>query len=49
MMVTTDDGVKLSNGRLMDAADDDNSTESQILLINERERGFRLKFSLTPC
>ena len=48
MMVTTDDGVKYSTGRLVEAADDDNSTDVQ-LVINERERGFRLKFSLTPC
>ena len=48
MMVTTDDGVKYSNGNLVLAADDDNSTDVQ-LVINERERGFRLKFSLTPC
>ena len=48
-MVTTDDGVKYSTGKLVDAADDDNSTVTQVDVINERERGFRLKFSLTPC
>ena len=49
VMVTTDDGVKISDGQLMPAADDDNSTGDQINLINERERGFRLTYTLTPC
>ena len=48
-MVTTDDGVKFSDGKLIMAADDDNSTDDQINLINERERGFRLTYTLTPC
>ena len=30
-------------------ADDDNSTDNQVEVINERERGFRLTYTLTPC
>ena len=48
-MVTTDDGVKISDGQLMPAADDDNSTDNQVEVINARERGFRLTYTLTPC
>ena len=48
-MVTTDDGVKSSDGMLFPAADDDNSTANQVEVINARERGFRLTYTLTPC
>ena len=48
-MVRTDEGVKYSDGVLVAAADDVNSTEVQESVINARERGFKLEYSLTPC
>ena len=49
VLVTTDDGVKSSDGMLITEAADRNNTESQEMVINLRERGFRINFSLTPC
>ena len=49
VLVTTDDGVKSSDGVLITEAADRNNTASQEAVINTRERGFRLNFSLTPC
>ena len=49
VMVRTDEGVKYSDGVLVAAADDVNNTEVQESVINARERGFRLEYSLTPC
>ena len=49
ILVETDDGVKFSDGILIGAADSINATASQEALINERERGFRLSYTLTPC
>ena len=49
VMVRTDEGVKYSDGVLVAAADDVNSTEVQESVINARERGFKLEYSLTPC
>ena len=45
----TDEGVKYSDGVLVPAADDVNNTLAQESVINTRERGFKLDYSLTPC
>ena len=49
MLVETDEGVKFSDGVLIDAAESANQTQAQQDLINKRERGFRMSYSLTPC
>ena len=49
MLVQTDDGVKFADGVLIGAADSANETLAQQELINQRERGFRISYSLTPC
>merc|ERR1711915_1112551 len=49
VLVQTDDGVKFADGLLIGAADAENNTQTQIDLINARERGFRLSYTLTPC
>ena len=48
VLVQTDDGVKFADGLLIGAADAENNTQTQIDLINARERGFRLSFTLAP-
>ena len=47
MLVNTDDGLKFSDGVLMGAAENPNNTKAQEELINQRERGFRMSYSLT--
>ena len=49
LLVETDEGVKFSDGVLIDAAESANQTQAQQDLINQRERGFRMSYSLTPC
>lgn len=49
VLVRTDEGVKYSDGVLVPAADDVNNTQVQESVINTRERGFKLDYSLTPC
>ena len=50
VMVRTDEGVRFwGSGELVGAASDQNTTQNQVDVINQQERGFRLNYTLTPC
>ncbi|XP_023321969.1 uncharacterized protein LOC111696566 [Eurytemora carolleeae] len=49
LFIHTDDGVRYATGELFEAATSLNDTLLQENIINERERGFRLTYTLQPC